>query len=216
MNQALSSKIDKFFSQFPLRKYDKDRIMVHAGDNPPGVFYLVSGQVRQYDITEQGNEVIVNVFKPPAFFPMNWAINQTANKYFFAADAAVSFRLAPADETVRFLKSNPDVAFNLLQRLYSGTDGVLRRMAHLMGGSAKTRLIYEIIIEARRFGKHQSDNSLLITLHEEELAARAGLSRETVSRELAKIRDLGLLDVSRHGIRLKSIDKLEAELGDNL
>jgi CRP-like cAMP-binding protein len=209
-------KIDGFFSKYPLRTYPKNQIIVHAGDNPHGVMYLIDGQVRQYDINKHGSEIVVNVYKPPAFFPMNWAINKTHNIYFFSTIDTVKFRQAPPDEVVQFLNSNPDVTFNLLSRMYSGIDGILRRMAHLMGGSARTRLLYEIIIEARRFGQDKSGKGALVNLREEEIAARAGLSRETVSRELGKLREAGLIIVTRKGIAIKDLTDLELDLGDTL
>ena len=124
--------------------------------------------------------------------------------------------MAPVDDAVEFIKSNSDVMFDLLSRVYSGTDGLLRRMAHLMGSSANTRLLYELLVAGRRYGKEQSDGTYLVPISEEELAKRAGLSRETVSRELGKIKKMDLATVSRKGFSIKDLLKLEKELGNNL
>lgn len=216
MKDEVAKKIEDFFKQYRVRRFNKGYILMYADNEPPGVFHLVSGQVRQYDISSSGAEVVVNVFKPPAFFPMSWAINKTPNQYFFEAESSVTIRMAPADEAVEFIKSNPDVMFDLLSRVYSGADGLLRRMAHLMGSSASTRLLYELLIAGRRYGKEQPDGSLIIPISEEELAKRAGLSRETVSRELGKIKKMDLASVSRKGFSIKDLSKLEKELGSNL
>lgn len=213
MDPVIAQKIKNFFEPYRLQHFKKGHILVHAGNEPPGIFHLLSGQVRQYDISNQGDEIVVNVFKPPAFFPMSWAINKTPNDYFFETASDVSLKLVPAQEVVDFIKDNPDVMFNLLSRTYSGTDGLLRRTAHLMGGSARTRLLYELLVACRRFGKEQKNGLYLVDLHEDELANRAGLSRETVSRELKKIKSLNLIEVSRAGIAVKDLEKLEQELG---
>jgi len=126
-----------------------------------------------------------------------------------------TLRQAPAKDTVKFLKTNPDVTFDLLSRVYSGTDGLLRRMAHLMGGSAYSRVLFEILIECQRFGKEQS-KGYLIAIHENELARRAGLSRETVSRELHKIQNLHLVEVNHRGLVIKDVKGVEKELGSGL
>ena len=212
----MASKVEAFFGRFLLKQAGVDEVLIRAGEDPPGIFYLVSGQVKEYDISGQGNEVVVNVYKPPAFFPMSWAINQTPNRYFFETITPSSFRQAPAEQTLAFLKANPDVVFDLLSRVYSGTNGLLRRMAHLMGSSARTRLLFEILIECRRLGRQKLDGSWAVKIHENELANRAGLSRETVSRELTKIKELDLVDVDHSGISIKDPDKLEEALGDDL
>jgi|SRR3990167_10570157 len=216
MDSKLAQKIEGFFKKYKLRRFNKGYILIYADNDPPGIFHLESGEVKQYDISPGGSEVVVNVFKPPAFFPMSWAINRMPNQYFFEAASEVTLRMAPASDAVEFLKANPEVTFDLLSRVYSGTDGLLRRMAHLMGSNANTRLFYELLIACRRFGKKQPDGTYLIPINEDELAKRAGLTRETVSRELGKIKKMDLVTVSRKGFAVKDLNRLEAELGSNL
>jgi len=215
MPATVSKKVRDFFDNFPLKKYDSGEIMLLAGEDPKCIFYLVRGIVREYDISYKGEEVVVNVFKKPSFFPMSWPLNKTPNRYFFEASGSVSVRQADPDKVLDFVMDNPDVMLDLLRRLYSGVDGMRRRMAHLMGGSARSRLLFELIIEGRRFGKTVKDGTL-VKLSESEIGARAGLSRETVSREIKHLKKLGLISVSRQGVLLSDIDKLEAKLGPDL
>jgi CRP/FNR family cyclic AMP-dependent transcriptional regulator len=216
MNPEVTRKIEQYFSQYPLRSYHKDQILIHAGDESPHIFYLISGKVSQYDISYRGDEVAVNIFKAGAFFPMLGAITKKPNRYFFGTVTPVELRIAPQEEVLAFLKNNPDVVYDLLSRLYVGVDGLLGRMAHLMAGTAKSRLLYELIIECRRFGEKRQDDSCLVAIKEVELAKRAGLSRETVSRELQKIIHDDLIQVSRQAIVVKNLSALEARLGIEL
>jgi CRP/FNR family transcriptional regulator len=216
MTSKIKGEVEGFFKAYPPKRFDKGYLLIYAGYEPPGIFYLVSGQVRQYDISETGDEVVVNVFKPGAFFPMSWAINKTPNQYFFEAATTITVRQAPAEAAVDFLKSNPGVMFDLLSRVYSGTDGLLRRSAHLMGGNAKTRLLFELLLAGQRFGRRQTDGSYLIAINETELAKRAGLSRETVSRQMGKFKEQGLVSVGGRGITVKKFKTLEKTLGASL
>ena len=138
----LNKKIDTFFGRYPKLEFSKGHVLIHAGENPPAVFYLLKGTVREYDIANNGEEVVVNVFKPRAFFPMSYVVNRTPNEYFFEAADNITVRQTPLNESLDFLKDNPDVLFDLLCRVYSGTDGILRRLAHLMGGSAQKSLSF--------------------------------------------------------------------------
>jgi CRP-like cAMP-binding protein len=147
---------------------------------------------------------------------MSWAINNTSNQWFYETGSKVTLRQAPVDEVLGFLETNPDVLFDLLSRLYSGTDGLQRRMAHLMAGSARSRVLFELIVAARRFGKQQKNGSLFIDIRENELARRSGLSRETVSRELQKIKKNKLIGIGHSGFTIERLEKLEKELGEGL
>lgn len=216
MDETIQHELDKFFARYPLRQMGSHEILVQANEEPEGIFYLVSGQVRQYDISLQGSEIVVNVFKPPAFFPMSWAVTGMPNRYFFEAASEVTVRVAPAAATVRFLYENPAVMFDLLRRVYSGVEGLQRRMAHLMGGTAKTRVVFELLIECKRFGTRQPDGSYTIDIHEDELARRSGMTRETVNRELARLKRQRLVSVSRRQLIVRDLSLLEQVLGEGL
>jgi len=213
MDPEVTLKINEFFSKYPLRSYPKGQIIIFGGEDPDYIYHLVKGKVRQYDISYRGDEVVVNIFKPPAFFPMSYGINRTPNKYFFKTEEPTEIRIANVDETVEFLKSNADVTFDLLSRLYRGTDALLGRIVHLMSGSAKSRLLYELIIECRRFGKESGENSYTLSINEGDLAARSGLSRETVSRAISKLKEENLIELNKQGITVKNLKACEQKIG---
>lgn len=212
---TIQQKIEAYFQKFPLKQYKKGQVIIYADDEPRGIFFIESGEVRQYVITNNGDEIVVNVFKAPAFFPMSWAVNKAPNEYFFETASTAELRVAPVGETVEFIKQNPDVLFDLLSRVYRGTDVLLRRMTHLMKGSARSRTILELIIACQYFGK-EKDGGFVVEIPEGELAARSGLTRETVSRELHKLHDRGLLVISHKNIIIKNPEALRAELSTGL
>lgn len=207
-------KIDIFFKAYKHQQYKKGEILIRADDDPVGVFYLKEGLVKQYAISKKGDELVVNIFKPESFFPMSWAINQAQNKYFFEALTDLDVWRAPKEEVLTFLKSNPDVLLDLLSRLYTGLDGVLTRMTYLMAGDAYVRLIAELLIYAQRFAKTQK--MIAITISEKELAAQAGMTRETVSREMKTLKDKGFIVANRNKLYISDLQKLELELIDGV
>jgi len=213
MPEEISRKVANFFTAYPLRVFNKRQIILQAEDPLSSVFYIVEGRVSQYDITSTGSEIVVNTFKPGAFFPMSTALSNAPNSYFFEASTTVKAHLAPPSDAVQFLRDNPDVTLDLLTRVYRGVDGILRRMTHLMGGNAKTRLLFEILNATYRFGEPQKDNSIFIPLKEGDLARLSGLARETVNRNMQDLKAAGLLTVAHNGITISDIKSLEQLLG---
>lgn len=213
MDKVVADKIEDFFSRYTLRKYPKGQILILNGSPTNFVFHLETGIVKQYDISYRGDEVILNLFKPPAFFPMSLAINGGDSLYTYEAKTALELRQAPTDEVVAFLKENPDVLLDLLSRVYNGVDGLLARVTHLMSSSARERLLFELLIEARRFGEQLPNGSYQLKISEKELGARAGLSRETISREMSKLNRDGVVATEKHQIILPNILTLVDKLG---
>lgn len=213
MDTTVADKINAFFSTYPKRTYKKGQILVFADESPEHIFYIVKGSVRKYDVSYRGDEVVVNVFRPPAFFPMSWAINRTPNKYFYKTESQAELHIVPVDDAMHFIKDNPDVLLDLVSRIYRGMEGLLGRVVHLMSGSAKSRLLYELIIECRRTGDKQKDGSYFLGLSEVDMAGRAGLSRETVSREMHNLKTAKLVSITTKGITVHDVNALEQKLG---
>jgi CRP-like cAMP-binding protein len=216
MTSEVAKKIEGHFAKYKTRKYSKGQILIYPGDKTGAVFHLLSGTVKQYDISYRGDEVILNIFKPPAFFPMSLAISEQPSKFFFEANTDIEVHQAPNDETIAFLKANSDVLFDLLTRVYIGTEGMLGRMSQLMTSSAKSRLIYEILLESRRFGTTGIDGVVTLEISEKDLGARSGLTRETVNREIRKLKAEKLIAIHRNGIAIPDIAKLETRLGKEI
>jgi len=218
MPSEIAQIIHEHFSKYPLRKYPKGQILVFADESPEHIFYIIKGRVRKYDVSYRGDEVIINVFQPPAFFPMSWALNKTPNKYFYKTETEVELHVVPSEAALALLKQNPDVTLDLLSRLYKGLEGVYGRLVHLMSGTARSRLIYELIIECRRFGETQpgARTSYVLKTNELDLAARSGLSRETISREMSKLKESGWVTVTKSNITVKDVTLLETALGSDV
>jgi CRP-like cAMP-binding protein len=213
MTEDIQQKLENFFAKYRVREYKKGQILILSGDTTDYIYHLLKGNVKEYDVSYRGDEVILNIFKPPAYFPMSIAINKTYNPFIYEAETDVEIRQAPAEEVLTFIKQNPDVLYDLLSRVYKGLDGVLTRMAHLMAGSARSRLMHELILECRRFGESKDNGTFIITINEKDLGARAGLSRETVNREISKLKKEGVITINRSDIVIKNIAELEAKLG---
>lgn len=210
MNTTVANRLEAFFADRRKQTVLKGKIIFFPDEDPDGILYLLSGAVEQYSITPEGNRVTVNVYKPPAFFPMSWAINHTENKYFYEAMQVVTYKKAPAPEVVQFLKENPDVMFDLLGRVFRGTDALLQRMVLSARGVASGRLMYELLIEASRFGHPVDNTHQSIEIRQASLASLTGLARETVSRELHKLEKKGLLTIGNGTLTLQ-MDALEKE-----
>lgn len=212
MDAHIASKLDAFFGKYPSRHLSNGSTLIQGHDDPPGVIRLDSGLVTQYDISPEGQKLIVNTFRPGAFFPMSWAINKAPNSYFFEAADDCEFRVAPPEEVLEFLQGNPDVLLDLLGRVYRGTDGMQKRMALLMAGNVRARLLLEVVITCRRFGRQRDDGSYVVEITESNLAARTGLSRETVSRHLQRLKDEKLLQNQRGRLIITDLSALDQAL----
>jgi len=213
MDSEISKKLDKFFQKFKSRNYKRHEILIRASDEPAGLFYLKEGVVRQYAISASGEELTINIFKPVALFPMAWVVNDAITFHYFEAMTPVTVWIAPKKNALDYIKKEPGVLLDLVKRIYRGLEGYFIRMEHLMLGSAQARLIAEFLIYARRFGEQQGNQvQINFKLTEKDLAAQSGIARETVSREIQKLKHKGLISFEKNTLIITDLQKLEEEL----
>jgi CRP-like cAMP-binding protein len=204
---------DHFTSKYPTKNLRRGSVLITPDENPLQVFFLESGKIRKYEINRYGEKAVMNVFAAPSLLPLSWALNKTPNVYYFEAATPVTVRCIPTEDVVTYLQTSPTIVYGLLQEVYAGLENTQRRIAYLMRGSLRCRVLFELVIETKRSSMQMDDGSYVITVSETELAERAGLSRETVSRELAKI--FKSSDICRRqgrSIIIKNLSELDALL----
>lgn len=216
MNTPDQKQLESFFIKYPIRHFDKGQIIIAANETPSGIFYVVSGQIRQYDITDLGADIVVDILLTSSLFPLDWAVRDRPSQYFYQAIGPVKVRVAPLGELESFLMQAPNLLFSLLTRSVAAMTIMQRRMAHLMSGVTLNRVMFELITQVKRVGVRRADGSYSLHLHEDELAQRAGLTRETVNREVGKLKKLGIIEVNHRRLRIRDLAKLESMLDSHL
>lgn len=195
MNAA--EKIAQFFHHYPERTYQKGDVIIQAGSVPPA-YYIVEGSVAQYDISESGDKLIVNIYKAGAYISLASILNSLPSDFFFEASSDVVARQAPAKAVATFLKQNIDVTYDALARISRGSSGLMLRLARVMEGDAEGRILQELEIMRKRFAHDSAE----VKITKSELAAQTGLARETVSRALKRLSTQGIIKSGRGTIEL--------------
>ena len=212
MGLTTNKKVETFFSSYRTQSFKKGDQIIKPEKAVPGVFYLIDGVVRMYTVSKEGEEMTINTFKPSSFFPVGWAINDSPNRYIYEGETDGSISIAPKDQLVYFLKSEPDVLFDLLTRIYRGLDGYFMRMESLLGGDAYVRTATQLLIHAKRFGAESGNgNSYHLKLTHHDIASLSGLSRETVTREIKKMSGKGIISYSGQDFHIHNLEQLENE-----
>ncbi len=205
--------LERFFSKYKFRRFKRRDLLIKPETETVGLFYLKEGAVRQYSISINGEEMTLNIFKKGAMFPIGFIINNSTNTHYYEALSDSEVYIAPSKAAYVFLKENHEVLFDLVSRIYRGLEGYFQKMEYLMIGSAKKRLITELIIYAKRFGTQNENNTLInLKLTEKDLGSQTGLARETVSRELQKLKTKRLVIFNKNILRIESLQRLEEEL----
>ena len=210
MDINVQKKLEDFFSQYRPLQYKKGDIIVRPEDPIFGIYLLKKGFVKQYIVSEDGDEVTIHIFKPVSFFPMMLAIGNTENNYFFEAVDSVEVWRAPTDKALDFVKNEPEILFDLASRFAAGLNGLSKRIEVLMFENAYRRITSLLLYLSKRFGEKEKNNIIIsLPLTHKDIAAWVNLTRETTSRQLEKLSKKNIISYQNHHFVIKNLKMLE-------
>lgn len=181
-----SSDIKTLFADGERVALKRGATLLSPGEGESFAWLISSGSIKQYDIQSNGSAVTVNVYKPGAILSLTWLLGESPNRYFFSALETATLHKIPAETFRTFLSDNPSYALAMLTRLSRGLDGIFMRLSVNSTNDAELRVMTELCLEAARFGR-QNGTHVQVKIPTKELAARTGMSPETVSRTLTKL-----------------------------
>ncbi|MFA6982030.1 MAG: Crp/Fnr family transcriptional regulator [Patescibacteria group bacterium] len=205
------SRLETFFAPFETFKYEKGLSILQPEDEARYVFYLRSGYVRMYTVSESGKQLTLNIFKPASYFPMTWAIGEMPNNYYFEAMTDVNIQKITKERFLEYIKKEPDLLYDLTRRILVGLGGILTRMEYLLSGSASSRVASTILLSARRFGVKlpNGDTEITLPLTHQEIANLSGLTRESTSVEMGKLAKSNVVIAKNRKLIVKDMEKLK-------
>ena len=220
MDPEIQSVLKSFFQNYSLESFDKNQIIVKPKDYK--IFFLTKGVVRMFSSSKkgrrstkassgsEGDEITLNIYKANSIFPMPLVFG-LENKNSFSSLTKVQGYFAPKKDFERFVRKNPTIFLDLLKRIYQGLDGFFMIYEALLFRDAYYRILTQLIIYARRFGK-EKEGLITFDWHlTHQHASQSGLARESVTREIKKLQDKGLIGYSGKKLFIYDLPKLEEE-----
>jgi len=197
------------FHQGTRQVYEKGEFVIRPGGPPQGVFYILSGLVKAYDITKYGEENLLIIRKPGEILGMTWAITGEDRHILYAALAHTELLHISREQFVDFLRSNPKAALPLVDMLVDMYRLHSERILNLEYRTVRERLVSFLLTTSRRFGRKTAEGIVLdVPLRHQDIASSISATRETTGRELSALERQGLLKSAQSIVTLKNIDKL--------
>lgn len=215
LQQKTVQKLDWFFNQYKPLQYKPRIIISHPNDAQSSVFYIRGGYLRVFRISEQGEELTLTILKPGDFFPLTYGMTASpnVNSYYLETITPLEIWKVRIDQFLQFVKSQPDVYYELTERILFRFDSVLTKMEYLVFNNAYTKVAATLLSCARKFGQPKDSAIMLnVPLTHKDIATLIGITRETTSLEMKKLEKQGYVSRSGKLLVINNIDKLEHEI----
>lgn len=212
-NYVQSPVISEFFKHGQPTYFRKGDLIIGMDPEPKGVYWVDSGFVKVYSITDTGEEFLHIIYGHGEIFPFIWAYRKTNPDLYYEALNQTLVWLMPREQFAHFAKSDPKGGYELARQMAQQFQVLNDRLDNLEYKKSSERIAYRLLFLAGRFGKKQSRSVLIDAPITHDLIARSiNLTRESVSRELEKLEREKIIERHGHRIIICNMSRLNQRL----
>lgn len=206
--------INRFLSYCRVRTIPGKTVMIHAGDLPEVLYYIIDGSVEVMIEDEDGNEMVLAYLNKGQFFgemglfyeqPQRSAWVRTRSESEIAEMTYPRFRQIAAE--------SPGLIFELATQLATRLDRTNRKLGDLAFVDVTGRVAHAIMDLCREPDAMTHPDGMQIKVSRQELSRLVGCSREMAGRVLKALEDQGLVRASGKTIVVLSARREPARPG---
>lgn len=183
-----------------VRRYEAGSVLFMAGQMPRHLLLLKKGRVRVYRHDDRGTEVTLHHFGPGDLIAEMAALEKMpypASAVCESGAELVVIALAPFE---RILADSPALSGSIIRSLCHKIRHLEQAFRRTAGGGATARVAALLCDSTHLFD----------SMRQHEIASMLGMTPETLSRTLKKLRHQGLIEPTPKGFRICDRAQLEA------
>jgi CRP/FNR family cyclic AMP-dependent transcriptional regulator len=211
MQDKSNQKLDyaSFFKQYPVITYGRGERITRPSELSSNVVYVKSGYLKIYHVSKSGKEIIINIINAASYNVLLFGIAPYIRKYSIEALTEVEVVRAPRDVFFTFMDRHPHGYSDLLLPLSRCLESVYSQIELLKSGDAYFKIASAIHNLGKEAGEDKKNYTVIgFRVTHQMIANLTGLTRETVTVQLNKLREKGLIGYEDNVLKINDIAKL--------
>ncbi len=196
---------------YSLKKYKKNEIIAQEEDDCDSLGLIIEGKIVIERLYPSGKEIIMKSLKGGDVFGEALIFSEF-NKYpaTVLSRENSSILYLTKSEIIKLFSLNPMFMENFMGLLSEKVIILNNKIKSLSLKTVKQKVVDYILQECIS----QKTNTIKLKGSKEDLALYIGIPRPSLSRELIKLRDEGLIEFDRHNINVLDMENIEEILFD--
>lgn len=214
INRSDSESIVSHFREGTTASFSKGDILVQGDEVPSGVFFIQSGYVKAYSISQLGQQNLLLIHGANEIMPLPWALDGPQKLgVFYEAMSSVKVLRTSKDALRLAMGTNSWLTEQMMRQLVNTFTVYAQRIQSLGYRLPRERVIACLLDLATRFGHNQGHHIIIeAPVTHQDIADSINMTRETASRALEQLTKDGLLVQTDHLFSIIDEHKLQAEL----
>jgi len=185
---------------FTARQYKRNQIIYNEGDAPGGIYFIESGIIGLFHVSESGHETLLRVFSKNYIFGHRSVI---AQENYHASSICLTPSKIYYISAAKFkdlYNRNPEILFEISKILAKELRSSELRLSGLQDKSANRRIVESLVFLKLKHPKY--------TWTRKEIADFAGSTLESVVRVMTTLQELELIEKKGRDFDVYDFDKL--------
>jgi CRP-like cAMP-binding protein len=192
-----------------MEKKPKGTYIYLPSDPADSVFLLKEGHVKVSRLTDEGKEVMLTILSPGEIFGEVVVVNDQPRDHIAQALDNVLLCEFKKRDFQNFIRSRPDLVFRITKLIGLRLQKMESRVVDLICKDVTTRVSELLLNLAEQHGKAAgSPGELKIKLTHQDIASLAGVSRQTATEILDRLKSQGLVELGHRSILIKNTQGL--------
>lgn len=215
-NYVQSNLIRELFSKGQPMVFGKGDIIVGSQTESDGVYFIKTGFVKIYSISNSGDEYVHIIYSNGEIFPLAWTyLKDVLPSLFYETISECLIWRISREAFIENVRSNAELSYAFSVQLARQFQASIERINNLEYKKASERIAYRLLFLASRFGvKNRNKIIIEAPITHEILANSINLVRESVSRELEILERQGVIKMEKHRILILDVEALTSKLSD--
>jgi CRP/FNR family cyclic AMP-dependent transcriptional regulator len=193
-------ELQALFDHATVRKYPKNTIIIHDGDEGDSLYVIISGKVKVFLTDAQGKEVILNFQETGEYFGELSLLDKVRRSASVITQEPSQFIVISRPDFMRCLSMHPTIAL----RMMTGLTARLRDLTDEVKSLALLDVYGRVARTLLKMAEEQDGERVVNQpLTRKELANMVGSSREMVSRILNELEKGGYIRIDGKKIILQ-------------
>jgi len=191
-----------------VNKYKKKQIIYSEGNHPSRLYYVLKGKVKTYKRNDEGKELIVDLHTEGEFLGYIPLLENRTYKETAEALEETELAMILKSEFEELIGSN-----KLLMKKFIGVlaGNIIEKEERLIGiayNSLRKKVAETLVALYKKYNPEKND-AFYIDFSRENLAAIAGVAKESLIRTLSEFKYENLISTRNSQIHILNLNKLE-------
>jgi CRP/FNR family transcriptional regulator len=206
--------IQGLFTGNVLRKLPKGQIVIYEGDPIDHLYFIVKGYIKVYSILMSGSERTIFIYGPGDLFPFTSYLTSSTNaRYFYECMTDVEIYGTTPPNFEKRVRGNFAMGEALIRYTTSVSQQFMARIDVLSVNDARRKVIALLAFLIAKCGDGGSPAHICVPMTTQDIANLCGLTRETASVQLSRLRKAGVISGTRNlVINVPKLEKLKPQL----